>query len=63
VIPSAQVPASTIFGSGQLPFILPWVHRFARNGNAILDITNTGSATQRIHIVIAGYKMIPVSRL
>jgi hypothetical protein len=58
-----QVPVDTIFGTGQEPFIWPWVHRFARNGNILLDVTNTGAAAQQIFLVIAGYKLIPASRL
>ena len=58
-----QVAVDTVFGTGQEPFIWPWVHRFQRNGNVILDVTNTGSATQQIFFVIAGYKLIPAERL
>lgn len=58
-----QVPLASVSGNGQRPFILPWVHRFARKGSIQLDLTNTGTATQRIRVVLAGYKIIPEQRL
>lgn len=56
-------PLASISGSGQRPFILPWVHRFPRQGGIGITLTNTGTATQAIRLVLAGYKIIPTSRL
>jgi hypothetical protein len=58
-----QVPLASVTGSGQRPFILPWVHRFPRQGSIGLDLTNTGTNTNRIRLTFAGFKVIPVGRL
>jgi hypothetical protein len=52
-----QQPLSSTFGTAQRPFILPMVHRCPRNGTIILDVTNQGTATQRIDFVLGGYKI------
>lgn len=52
-----QIPLSMITGNGQLPFIVPWLHQFKRQGTIELDLTNTGTATQTVRIALAGYKV------
>lgn len=58
-----QTPVISIMGTGSLPFILPWVHVFPRNGTIELDVTNTGAATDTIYFTLAGYKIIPEANL
>jgi hypothetical protein len=59
----AQMPFANTVGSAQRPFILPWVHRFPRNGTILFDVTNTGTNANRVRLGLHGYKIIPASRL
>lgn len=57
------VPIASVCGTGQRPFILPWVHRFPRNGTILVELTNDDAEDQVVRVVLAGYKLIPASRL
>lgn len=56
------VPAVSLFGTAQRPFVWPFTHLFRANGSLQLSVTDTTGAAQNVRYVFAGYK-IPVSRL
>lgn len=56
----SAVPLDSISGRGQLPFILPYPHRFKRNNSIALTLTNRGSSTALIRLTFSGYKTWPV---
>lgn len=55
-----SVPLDSISGRGQLPYILPYPHRFKRNNSIAITLTNTGTATQVVRLTLSGYKTWPV---
>ncbi len=59
-----QVPFSTIFGTGQRPFVWPFTHIFRANGGIVLTATNQAALVAGVHryrFVFAGYKIPPAS--
>jgi hypothetical protein len=56
------VPLDSISGRGQLPFILPYPHRFKRNNSIAITLTNKGQATQTITLSLSGYKTWPIRK-
>jgi hypothetical protein len=56
---SGQVPANTLFGSAQRPFIWPFRKIFRANTNIGLNVTDTTAAAQTVDYVFGGFK-IPI---
>jgi hypothetical protein len=54
------VPLDSISGRADLPFILPYPHRFKRNNSIAITLTNQGTAAQVIRLTLSGYKAWPV---
>lgn len=56
---SAAVPVSSIFGTGELPFINPLPRLFKANSNINLQVTNlsTSNSYNNIFLNFCGYKM------
>ena len=60
---SAPVPASTLFGTAQRPYVWPYTHRFRANGGITIVAQGTTAATaQTVRYVFAGFK-VPVGTL
>ena len=61
---SANVPVSSIFGTGELPYIWPLTHLFRANTSINISITGVGAvmAGQSIRLVFAGFK-VPLNSL
>jgi hypothetical protein len=60
---SAPVPASTLFGTAQRPFVWPYTHRFRANGGITIVTQGTTAVTaQVVRYVFSGFK-IPVGTL
>jgi len=53
---SDAVPLDSIAGRAQRPYILPYPHRFRRNGTLGIQLTNTGLATQSVRLSLHGRK-------
>jgi hypothetical protein len=52
------LPASTLFGSAQRPFVWPFSHLFRANGGITLSVTGINAASaQTMHYVFAGFKL------
>lgn len=59
-----DVPIPSVVGTGERPFILPWVHRFPRGGFIFLPVVNDELFLAiNVHVVLSGYKLIPPERL
>jgi hypothetical protein len=56
----SAVPLDSISGRGQLPFILPYPHRFKRNNSIAITLTNRAASNQVIRLTFSGYKTWPV---
>ncbi|MGH9181296.1 MAG: hypothetical protein ACRDY5_06235 [Acidimicrobiales bacterium] len=56
---SAQVPANTLFGSAQRPFIWPFRKIFRANTSITLNVTDTTAGAQVVDYVFGGFK-IPI---
>lgn len=54
---NAQVPADTLFGSAQRPFIWPLRKIFRANGSITLNVTDTTGAAQTVDYVFGGFKI------
>jgi hypothetical protein len=53
----APVPIPSVFGYGALPFVLPFPHRFARNSELTVSLTNREAATTyNIRLAFIGWK-------
>jgi hypothetical protein len=57
---SAQVPANTIFGTAQRPFILPLRKLFRANTSINFNVTDTTAGAQVVDYVMGGFK-VPLS--
>lgn len=54
---SAQVPANTLFGSAQRPFIWPMRKVFRANTSITLTVTDTSAGAQVVDYVFCGFKI------
>ena len=54
---SAQVPANTLFGSAQRPFIWPFRKIFRANTSITINATDTTTAAQTVDYVFGGFKI------
>jgi len=54
---NAQVPANTLFGSAQRPFIWPFRKIFRANGYVSFNVTDTTGAAQTVDYVLGGFKI------
>ena len=55
---SGFVPASTLFGTAQRPFVWPFTHLFRANGGITIQATGIVAATaQVVRYVFAGFKV------
>jgi len=53
----SEVPVPSIFGTGQIPFILPAPHKFRASGNISVAVTNFSAATTyNLRLQLIGYK-------
>lgn len=59
---NAQVPADTIFGSAQRPFVWPFRKIFRANTPVIFNLTDTTAGAQVVDYVLGGFK-VPVNSL
>jgi hypothetical protein len=52
------LPASTLFGTAQRPFVWPFSHLFRANGGITLNVTGITAVTaQTMHFVFSGFKV------
>jgi hypothetical protein len=57
------LPASTLFGTAQRPFVWPYTHLFKANGGITLSVTGVNAATaMTVHFVFCGFK-VPIGDL
>ena len=53
----SPVPVSSIFGTGEIPFILPSPHRFEANSTVSIAVANFDAAsTYNLRLLFIGYK-------
>lgn len=53
----SAVPVTSVFGTGEIPFILPSVHRFKASATISIAVTNFSAATTyNLRLMLIGYK-------
>lgn len=57
-----QVPASSLFGTAQRPYVWPFTHVFRANGAIGLNVTDTTGSTQNVRYTFCGYK-VPIGSI
>lgn len=56
------LPVTGLFGTGEIPFILPKPKWFAANSNIVVQVTNfDAAATYNLQLMFIGFKRFPMS--
>jgi hypothetical protein len=54
---TGPMPASTLFGTAQRPFVWPYTHMFRANGGITIQATGVIAAAQTVRYVFSGFKL------